>query len=149
MNYLLLFEKATPKASFELQLMTKYLAKSKRIKQKWLRPENFDILFCVWTAITKYYIWRDEWILACVSHPIFRLPFYFQISSDLSVRQFYKLCGNSFTKFIILDIRFRFTCGKLNLNTNTINFQNHLPSIVRKFSTKVSSLLYKKEFFMK
>ena len=29
--------------------------------------------------------------------------------------------GNSFAKFIILDIKFRFTFGELNLHGNTVN----------------------------
>ena len=33
--------------------MTKYFPKSKKMKQTWTRPENFDI--CFWISFDRYY----------------------------------------------------------------------------------------------
>ena len=37
--------------------------------------------------------------------------------------------SNSYTKFDILDIKFRFTCGKIDLSENTVKFQNIMTRI--------------------
>ena len=37
----------TGKLLVQLQSVAKYFTKTKKIKQNWTRPENFDISFCV------------------------------------------------------------------------------------------------------
>ena len=42
--------------------------------------------------------------------------------------------GNQYTKFIIGDITFRFSCGDSNLNKNFLKIQNIMTSIVDKLT---------------
>ena len=40
------------------------------------------------------------------------------------------LFRNLYAKFVILEIKFHFTCGKLNFHENTVNCQNIIAKIV-------------------
>ena len=42
--------------------------------------------------------------------------------------------GNSYTKFIVIDIKFRFACSESNLHEDNVNCQNILSPIVGKLS---------------
>ena len=55
--------------------------------------------------------------------PNFKFSFHFLIPKS---QVFWQIVGNFYTKFIILDIKFHFICGKLNLRGTTVNCQNIL-----------------------
>ena len=50
-----------------------------------------------------------------------------------------KLFGNFLTKFVILDIKFRFTCGKSVLYKNNVKFQN----IITRIEVLLEKLFFK------
>ena len=71
-------------------------------------------------AKNKFLEGRLDTTLACA--PIFFWDFLFIFSWD-----------NLYTKFIILDIKFCFTCSELKLHGNTVNRKNIIPLILGNF----------------
>ena len=60
-----------------------------------------------WLLLPRFNFWRGGWALGYVSTQIWDAPNISLFPKTLSL----KLFGNSYTKFAILDITFRFTCG--------------------------------------
>ena len=58
----------------------------------------------------------------------------------VSLKSFDSSRGNSFTKFVIPNIKFRFNCGKLDLYQSILKFQNIMTSIIDR-NTSLSTLL--------
>ena len=59
-----------------------------------------------------------------------RPPIVENAAKILSLTLFRNSWGNSYTKFAILDIKFRFTCGDADLYQNTVKFQHIITRIV-------------------
>ena len=75
--------------------------------------------------------WREIGTRLCLKFEIF-LIFSNFLRSSLKV--FGNSWGNSYTKFVILDIKVRFTCGKSDLYWNIVEFYNIFIRIVWKCS---------------
>lgn len=79
-----------------------------------------------WVLLLKISFWSRDCGLASVSTQVLRPEVFIQL--------FGNLWRNSNTKFIILDMEFRFTSGKSNLHGKTVNCEN--------MSQVVGSLFY-------
>ena len=89
------------------------------------------------TAIGKIDFWEgDDWALPCVSwiflsfHNSLRsLVFFFflcgHLPSQRRIRPFDNSWRKSYVKFIIVDIKTRFTCGESNFHRNTVACQRY------------------------
>ena len=77
----------------------------------------------------KIDFWRVDWTLAYVPSLFWDFPIIFWFSKVLSVKSFDKLWGNSYTKFIILDIK-----SILLLYGNTVNCQTFYRGLSKKFT---------------
>ena len=64
-----------------------------------------------WLLLAKICFWRKSTTIACIPP---------------SPNSFDSLWGNLYTKFIILDIKFRFIFGELKLHKTTVNYQKIL-----------------------
>ena len=70
------------------------------------------LLFRVfWLLLPKFNFWKGDWVLGYVSTQIWDFPNISLFPKILSVKSFGNSWDNSYTKFAILDITFRFTCG--------------------------------------
>ena len=61
--------------------------------------------------LPKFNFWKGDWALGYVSTQIWDFSNISLFPKILSLKSFDNLWGNSHTKFAILDITFRFTCG--------------------------------------
>ena len=73
--------------------------------------------------LPKFNFWRGDRTLGYVSTIIWDFPNIFFIPKVLILMLFSNSWGNSCTKFAILDILFRFTCGWSSLYWNIVKFQ--------------------------
>ena len=118
----------------------KYMSKSKKIKQNWTRLQTFNICFCVninWSLLLKSNLWREDWILAYVSRHFWAL-FISYFSKILNFKSFDNSWNNSYIKFFLLGIKFRFTCGELALRGNAVNCKRIMQLIFWKFIICIS-----------
>ena len=125
----------------ELRAMI-WLAKSKKMKQNWTRPENLNICFCgsfdrycqKLLLLLLFFFFggggregTGETVHWPMPTPNFENFFSFPIflkSSVLSLKLFGNSWSKSHTKFIVLDIKFRSTFGELNFHGNSVNCRN-------------------------
>ena len=95
-------------------IIDKIFSKNWENQQNWARPENIDICFC--ENFDRY------WQILIFGEGTISLTtqswdFLFISSLRSQSRKYYRnLWGNSHTEFTILDIKYRFTCGKLNFH---------------------------------
>ena len=89
-----------------------------------------SVLTCFLTAIAKIYLVAGRLGATLCVHPILRFFFYFLFPKNLSLKSFGNSWNNSYTKFAMLDIKFRFTCGESNLCQHNLKFQNIMTKIV-------------------
>ena len=82
----------------------------------------------------KFNFWKGDWALGYSSILIWDFSNSPAFPKILSLKSFGNSWGNSYTNFIILDIKFRFTCAKWDLYWNTVKFQNTMTRIIWKFS---------------
>ena len=110
-----------------LQSITEYFTESRKIKQSWTRPENSDICFCI--SFDRY---SQKLFFGGKTgqEPVY--PHNFEIFSFPNFQD-PKLFGNSYTKFIILDIKFPFTCCELNFHGSILKLQRYYVTDYRYF----------------
>ena len=78
----------------------------------WAGQGGFDIYFCVfWLLLPGFDFGGGDWALGYVCAQIWDFPNISLFPRILSL----KLFGNSYTKFALVDITFRFTCGSSGL----------------------------------
>lgn len=89
------------------------------------------LLFLFWLLLSKINFCKGGWTFACIFTP-FSDFFHFPISWNpiKSYKSLSNFLGNSYTNFIILDVKLCFTCGELNLPRNTVNCRNIMSLIV-------------------
>ena len=102
-----------------LQSWRNYLAQSKEIQQNWTRLHkcNYLILRVFGQLMSTFSFWNEDWTLGCLSTHTWHLFIDILIFPNfLSLKWFGKSWGNSCTKFVVLDITHRFTCGNSDLS---------------------------------
>ena len=85
------------------------------------------------TGVTKFWF-LEQRLVSRLSPPKFEIFLIFCNFRRYSLQSFGNSWGNSYTRFVILDIRVRFTYGKLDLYQNIVKFQNISTKTVWKFS---------------
>ena len=71
------------------------------------------LILCVfWKLLPIFNFWKEEWALGCIS---IYISHFFNISEFPKILRL-KTFGNSCTKFVMLDIKYRFSCGDLGLS---------------------------------
>ena len=135
-----------------LQSWTNYLTKIEKSSKIGQEKKS---LMCqkrvFWLLLPTFNLWKGDWALAYVSSRDFssisqfprilslffflcghlaRPPIVENAAKILSLTLFRNSWGNSYTKFAILDIKFRFTCGDADLYQNTVKFQHIITRIV-------------------
>ena len=96
------------------------------------RPETGNMVF---RAVALGYVFTQIWDFPKIS----------LFSKILSLTSFGSSSGNSCTKFAILDITFRFTCGQSDLYQNIVKFQNIMNKIIGFLKASIFLLFYKWE----
>ena len=108
---------------FQLSSLQKYFFKAtilgKIFRTKWRNPVKLDrttkvwylLLRLFWLLLPKFNLWKGDWALGYVSIQIWDFPNISLFPKILILKWFGNSWGNSYTKFAILDITFRFTCG--------------------------------------
>ena len=84
--------------------------------------------------LLKINFWERDWTLAFVSIQFWDFLIMSINPQILIPRFFSNSWGNSYTKFIVIDIKFGFACSESNLHENNVNCQNILSPIVWKLS---------------
>ena len=69
------------------------------------------LLRVFWLLRSEFNFWGGDWALGYVSAYIWDVPNIFLFPKILSLELFENPWGNSYSKFAILNITFRFTCG--------------------------------------
>ena len=85
----------------------------------WRNPVKLDrtgkvwylLLRVFWVLLPEFNFWGGDWALGYVCTQIWDFPNISLFSKILSLKSFGNSWGSSYTKFSILDITFRFTCG--------------------------------------
>ena len=94
------------------------------------------ILSVFWQLLSKFNFWKADWALGCLSTQIWHFFNISQFRKILSLKSFGNFSGNSwgnsFTKFVILDVKYRFTCGDSDLCLIIEKCQNIMTRIVWK-----------------
>ena len=86
-----------------------------------------------WQLLSMCNFWKEDWALGCISTYFAHFSNISYFPKILSVKSFNNSWGNSRTKFIILDIKYCFTCGDSNLSEIIKKLQNLMARIVWKF----------------
>ena len=127
----------------ELRAMI-WLAKSKKMKQNWTRPENLNVCFCgsfdhycqklllLLLLLLLFFFFSGgegagetgHWAMPTPNFENFFSFLIFLKSSVLSLKLFSNSWSKSQAKFIILDIKFRSNFGELNFHGNSVNCRN-------------------------
>ena len=106
---------------FAQTIQDKVIGTRKESPVKLDRTRKFDMYFCVFffffflLLLPKFDFLKGGWALGFVSIQIWE---FFNVSlfpEILSLKLFCNSWGSSYTKFIVLDIKFRFNCGKSDL----------------------------------
>ena len=88
------------------------------------------ILRVFWQVLSKFDFWKENRVLGCVSTQNFNFSNPSWFLKILNLKWFFNSWGNSCTKFVILDIKYRFTCADSNLCQVIENGQNIMIAIV-------------------
>ena len=91
---------------------------------------RYLLLRGLWVVLAKLNFWKGDWGLGYVFTQIWDFRNISLFPKILSLKLFGNSWGNSYTKFAILDITFRFTCGESDLYYNIAKFQNIMTKIV-------------------
>lgn len=87
--------------------------------------------------------------LASVSTQFWDFFFISYFPKVIILEPFGNAWSSSYAEFIIIYIKFRFTCGELTLHGNTVNGKNIMPLIVRLINTTKSSSSCSYTFLLK
>ena len=88
------------------------------------RKLSYLLLPNFWTLLLKINVWRWDWPQACAPTQFWELFFLFKFSKIISLKLFDNSWKNPYRKVVILDFKFRFTCGWLILHRNTVIVKN-------------------------
>ena len=84
--------------------------------------------------LTNFYFWQEGWTLGYHSMMLTQFPDISQLAKFLSLKSFGNSWGNSCTKFVMLDIKYHFTCSDSDLSKIIKKCQNIMTKTVWKFS---------------
>ena len=70
---------------------------------------------CFWQLLSKFNFWKEDWALGCMFTQIWHFSNISLFPKILSLKPFDNSWGNSCRKFVMLDIKYRFTCGYSDL----------------------------------
>ena len=107
------------------QYWTIYFTKNKQIRTIQTRTKKFVIFFfhSFWPLLSWSYFWRWDSTIGCVLSWSSVFSSIFKLPKIQSIMSFGKWCGNSYTKFVALDIN-------SNLYWKMINNQNIMTWVV-------------------
>ena len=69
-----------------------------------------------WQLLSTFNFWKEDWALGCVSTLIWHFSNISQFPKILSLTSFSNSWGNSWIKFVMLDIKYRFPCGESEIS---------------------------------
>ena len=95
------------------------------------------LLRVFWLILPKFNFWKGDRALGYVTTQIWDFPNICLFPNILSLKSFGNSFGNSYSKFAILVITFRFTSGWSDLYQNIVNFQNIMTKIVHFNDSKI------------
>ena len=93
---------------------------------------EYLILRVLLQLLSTFNFWKEDWALGCVSTLIWHFPNISQFRKILRLKWFGNWWGNSCTKFVMLDVKYRCTCGESDLSEIIQKCQNILARIVWK-----------------
>ena len=74
------------------------------------------LLLCIfWLVLQKFNFWEEDWTLGSISTHIWDFSNISQFSKILWLKALGIWWGDSYNMFIVLDIKFHFTCGESDL----------------------------------
>lgn len=85
------------------------------------------LLHKVWPLLPKVIFWRKDWTLACFFTRFWNFVFISWFLQILRYKSRGHSWGKSYIKFILPDIKFRFTWSRLDLHRTTVNVKNIMP----------------------
>ena len=91
---------------------------------------QYLILHVFWQLLPIFNFWKEEWALGCISIYISHFSNISKFPKILSPKSFSNSFSNSCTKFVMLDIKYCFTCGDSDLREIIKKCQNIMARIV-------------------
>ena len=99
-----------------------------RTKKVW-----YLLFYVFWLLLPKFNFWKGDWALGYVSTQIKYFPNISLFPQIIGLKTFGNSWRNSYTKFTISDVTFRFTCGQSGLYLNIAKLPNIMTMFVWKF----------------
>ena len=100
-------------------------------------------------SIAKPWFLEEKLVTRLGLHPNLRFLLIFRNFRRSSLKSFNNSWANSYTKFVILYIKVRFTYGKLDLYRYIVKFQNTLAKIAWKFFFCLCTFNHDSDFWKK
>ena len=87
-----------------------------------------------WQPLSTFNFRIKDWAIGCISTHIWHFSNIFSFPKILTLKSFGNSWGNPCTKFVMLDIKYRFTCGDSDQSEIIKKCQNIMTWIIWKFS---------------